>query len=421
MDEPEILRIVIYADAVEENNAIVWDTDNRYYRLGISLSEMISQALGLRYRFLFPTDGEFGRLANGNWTGMVGLVYRGEADLVVSELAMTDARIQALDFSYPFTISDVTFVTQKPQFISDITSVLEPFSWEVWSFFAFYLIVMPCVHYFWFQGTYKFSKIVLDIFSTFLGQQVFKKSRRTSERILILFWTIPMMIMSIVYRANLLSILTFPTLQGVRYIPELAEEVLKGTYDCVTYSGSYYAESMIESGDKTLQAIGQNLLAKEGNSDIEEVLHAPGSKIPAFVGPEPDFMHLKNKHFISEDLFFIEIPAIGMSKDFCCKKRLDTIIHRINAAGLYEKILEDERRFKMMQNLSGIAEEDESTVRPLSLMDVRSAFIFSLVGYLASVVCFLLELVIGRINSKMNQIRDSRHICRKMKMKTLMR
>lgn len=415
MQSSKILRIVVYASPEANGDDITWDIDNRYYRLGLKLSEIISTALGFQYEILKPLDGEFGRLENGSWTGMVGMVYRGEADLVVSELAITKERSEAVEFSYPFTVSDVTFVTQKPQFISDIDSIFEPFDWEVWCCYALVHIAMPFIFYLGSKGEYTLSKLTIDTFSTFFGQQGFKKLKKRAEKILVITWLLAMMLVSFSYKANLLSILTFPTLRGVRIIPELSAEVQKGTYDCYTYSGSYLADSLATSDVEQWRIIGKNLLAKKGNADIEAVLQITGAKTPAFIGPEPDFMHLNRKYFISDDLFFPEIAAIGMRKDFCCKAKLNAMIHDVYASGLYEKILKEERLIQILQNISVFGIYDNNNASPLSFEQVQSVLFFSFVGYVLAILCFLVELILGRNRSKPNVIRYNNHVKRKMK------
>lgn len=394
------LKVAMYANPVIKGSSIEWDTDNRYFRLGVRLSEIISQGLSCKYEISFAKDGQFGRLTNGSWTGMVGMVNSSKIDLAISELSVTEERSQAVDFSYPFLVTKATFVTEKPEIVTHLTTVLQPFSWQLWSYLALLHIIMPFMFYTLLKAKYSFSKLFLDTCATFFGQQCFKYSQRISERVLIISWMFGMMIIGFTYKANLLSILTIPTLNGVRVIPELSTEVEKGKYECITYPGGYYADEMLKSNDRTWQIIGRDLQKNPGSHNIEEALQGNSAKKTAFIGTEPAFTHLRNKYFVSEDSFFIDMSAIAMRKGFWYKEELNEIIFKIQAGGLYNKIVEDEQLFEVLQNTSEFAKENIESIRPLSLDHVYSAFCFSFFGYLLAIACFVIEFIAGTMSGK---------------------
>ena len=52
-------------------------------------------------RLVLPVDGKWGALEpDGTWNGMVGMLVRGEADLITTALSMTRERASALDYSH---------------------------------------------------------------------------------------------------------------------------------------------------------------------------------------------------------------------------------------------------------------------------------------------------------------------------------
>ncbi len=61
-----------------------------------------------------PPDGAWGSLRGGSWSGMVGMVHAGEADMSMSEFTLTEQRAGAVDFSVPI-MEDTTHLTMlKP-------------------------------------------------------------------------------------------------------------------------------------------------------------------------------------------------------------------------------------------------------------------------------------------------------------------
>ncbi|GFS48594.1 putative glutamate receptor [Trichonephila inaurata madagascariensis] len=75
---------------------------------------LVSSKLKFQYEIQKPPDNEFGvRKKDGNWTGLLGILQRKEADMVFS-IAVTEERSQVVDFSIPYTFEDATFIVRKP-------------------------------------------------------------------------------------------------------------------------------------------------------------------------------------------------------------------------------------------------------------------------------------------------------------------
>ena len=101
----------IFKDQIKDHNAThVYDAP---------LIRLISAALRVFYTVQTPTDEEFGaKLADGNWTGIIGMLKRSEVDLAVGGIDLTDDRREAVAFSYPHLFSEVTFMTDNPEPLS---------------------------------------------------------------------------------------------------------------------------------------------------------------------------------------------------------------------------------------------------------------------------------------------------------------
>ena len=50
---------------------------------------------------LVPNDGVFGNNDSGKWTGVVGMVHRGEVDVGIAHFTPTRYRKEVVDFAYP--------------------------------------------------------------------------------------------------------------------------------------------------------------------------------------------------------------------------------------------------------------------------------------------------------------------------------
>lgn len=84
---------------------IFWVSGEQRPRLeGVELRllDYAAQALNFTYRLVVPKDGEWGRPLNGSWTGKVGEVVNGRADVAVGGLVYTQERATAAKYSILF-------------------------------------------------------------------------------------------------------------------------------------------------------------------------------------------------------------------------------------------------------------------------------------------------------------------------------
>jgi ABC-type amino acid transport substrate-binding protein len=77
--------------------------NDKYEGIIADLLKELSTSLGFTYTIKTVADNKYGMLDNsGEWTGMIGEVVRGEADLAVADLTVTAHREAAVDFTHPY-------------------------------------------------------------------------------------------------------------------------------------------------------------------------------------------------------------------------------------------------------------------------------------------------------------------------------
>ncbi|GBM96690.1 hypothetical protein AVEN_111926-1 [Araneus ventricosus] len=78
-------------------------------------------------------------------------------------------------------------------------------------------------------------------------------------------------------------------------------------------------------------------------------------------------------HFLSDDSLSIYKFAVAMKKNLCYKRKLNTVISRINSAGLYMHFTKEEH-FKSWLSASERRRDVTKKIKPLSLEDLSGAF-----------------------------------------------
>lgn len=106
------------------------------------LADRISQELNLKFEIRPVKDGQYGisdPTVPGGWTGMIGELVRGEADIAISPLTINAQREQVVDFTVPFMQAGISIMMKRAGSLHSNTmfSFLAPLSSEIWTSLIF--------------------------------------------------------------------------------------------------------------------------------------------------------------------------------------------------------------------------------------------------------------------------------------------
>ncbi|KAF8795733.1 putative glutamate receptor like protein [Argiope bruennichi] len=94
------------------------------------LNEFTEQ-LNLKFKLLEVPDNKYGRKVDNNWTGAVGMVLRGEADMI-PYIPVTNSRRNVLDFSNPTAFVSHGMLVAYPKESTRVFIFFRIFQKEVW-------------------------------------------------------------------------------------------------------------------------------------------------------------------------------------------------------------------------------------------------------------------------------------------------
>ncbi|KAL2712482.1 putative glutamate receptor [Vespula squamosa] len=194
------------------------------------------------------------------WSGAVGELYAGRADISISDFSITSARLNAVDFTLPLLLSKNYIYIQKPEiFAIKWSSYFLAFSNSVWiaifgiSVCATILLIFFKIKY----GSdskigYLLADSFLDIWGIFCQQGLASFPERSSFRIAYFSMILLAAILSAAYSAALISFLASAT--TVLPFRSLEGFVADGSYKLVVVRGS---------ADYDLFANSEHTLAKK--------------------------------------------------------------------------------------------------------------------------------------------------------------
>lgn len=102
----------------------------------VDLLKEVEKIINATFEIVLVKDNKWGGInEEGNWTGMIGEVKSGHADVAAAPLTVTSQRLIHVDMSHPFITYGLKIVIKKPQLsdpLYNIFLVLQPFSYEAW-------------------------------------------------------------------------------------------------------------------------------------------------------------------------------------------------------------------------------------------------------------------------------------------------
>ncbi|XP_035216727.1 glutamate receptor ionotropic, delta-1-like [Stegodyphus dumicola] len=312
--------------------------------------DLVLKSIDLPYKTVIPADKEWGsRLPNGSWSGIIGMLQRGEADIGMSGLFFTEQRLEVVDFSTPHSTEFVTFASHMPGELSSLYAYFYPFTSGVWACFFCLLFILPLLITLILDRKYSYLYLFFQTVASILKQPVFIKENSTHGRILLIFLLLFTTIIAFCYNCVLSAFLTIPLQKPpIRTFHDLYEAVTHGTHRCIAWEGSAMYEVLKLSPQPKIRKIAK-IIEKNNWTAAGEVIKSPEifDKYTAVMISEFEYkiyfgMEQKVTLYMMDEVLTSSNTGFALRKDFCCKERLNAVISSLTSGGFYYKLMSDQ-------------------------------------------------------------------------------
>ncbi|XP_035223526.1 glutamate receptor ionotropic, delta-1-like [Stegodyphus dumicola] len=364
--------------------------------------DLVLKSIGVPYKTVIPPDKEWGsRLPNGSWSGIIGMLQRGEADIGISAIFITEQRLGVVDFSTPYSIEAVTFASYMPGQLSSLYAYFYPFTQGVWACFFCLLFILPLLLMLILDRKYSYLYFFLQTAASILKQPFFIKENSTHGRILLIFLLFFTTIIALCYNCVLSALLTIPLQKPpIRTFLDLYEAVTRGTHRCIVWEGSSMFDVLKLSPQPKIQELAE-IIERNNWKATGEVIKSPEifNKDSAVMIAEFEYkvyfgMRHKVTLYLMHEVLASSNTGFALRKDFCCKERLDAVISRLTSGGFYYKLMSDESYMNWLKS----AQRQEMNDNPKPMHEIMTFLIVFAIGNSLAFFVLLSEILHARLH-----------------------
>ncbi|XP_045593274.2 uncharacterized protein [Procambarus clarkii] len=312
---------------------------------GLAVDLMINVAtdLEIEIQVYLVMDGTFGAPRSSGWTGVVGDLLDGSADLSFAPLSVTAQRARHLDFSDPYFFSSMSMLSSTKQMEVPLLAFLVPFSPDLWIaiFVSLNITAFSVAAYEWLSPfglnpwgrqrskNFSYGSALWVIWGLLFSHLVaFKAPKSWPNKVLINVWGAFSVIFVASYTANIAAL--FAGLFQTRYLHE--KKVLSQRVGAVRASSAEYYVSkldpelwahmrpnLVENFTQGLHNLHTGVLdLMVGDSAVLDYLRAndPGCTLATY-----------GESLVSDTF------SIAMGKGFPLRVKINTILARYLASG----------------------------------------------------------------------------------------
>ncbi|GBN57509.1 hypothetical protein AVEN_154746-1 [Araneus ventricosus] len=309
---------------------------------------------------------------------MIGKIQTGTADIADSYMGITEQRATVVDFSTVYLTDDYAFAIKKPGPVSTSLAFVRPFDFITWTLILTILLVMPLIFQYFFRYKETYIFLFLRLLGSIFRQPTLVNYDNERFKSVTFSWWLFATVVSFSYSAVMLSMLSIPSeIIAVQNFIELSEAVEYNGYRCYVFKGTAPVDFMIHNVKEHLRFFPEmadshewyvNDLPLTEKIDYHSAVIESRTRLLMVAGPEE-----WKPHFLSDDSLITYKLAVAMKKNFCYKRKLNTVISRIKSAGLYKQFTKEEH-FKSWLSASERRGDVSKKIKPLSLQDLSRAF-----------------------------------------------
>ncbi|KAK3876189.1 hypothetical protein Pcinc_019010 [Petrolisthes cinctipes] len=403
------------------------DNGTLLFRYGedVAVVENLARALNFSLFFAEPADGEkWGRRdSEGQWTGMMGELLRGEADMGVANMYLVLRRVMLVDFTAPYSAEISCFMARVEPPLPRWQALAFPFHPWTWLAFLVGLILSGPILFLLVAASSRCGDETTSLaglgsswtytFGLHFREPQAVVPRMDSIRVFVFFLWLYTMILTVVYSTNLTAFLLVqkpPT--SIQSIKDLYEARLT-----VAALGAVHSYALAASSDQYLQGLLDVYSVYDSKqAAFQDVLMGKAVFLQStgFI----DF-HATTQYTVRgvpsvrtmKECFSPYNVAMALQQHSPLKKVFDEVILRIQQSGILKQSVSDALRLASTTkeyggdgggggDEAGQGVEEEGAVVALNLDHMQGVFMVAVIGWFSAVVFYAIEICLFKLRKE---------------------
>jgi hypothetical protein len=374
---------------------------------GIRLLHEIMQKGNMSTLYIEPPGGEHwgNPYGNGSWSGAMGQLISGEADLLAPYSYYRCHIIKGIECSIPYYVDKIRWYVPCAMPYPRWMSLTRVFTLSLWvSLLAVYIVfallmcqVVAISNWISSQSTENHAyanlvKCLLNFWAVILEESASNKPAHTAAiRVVFLVWVLFCLSMTTVYQTYLTTFLIDP---GLQHQMSSADEVFNSG---IEYGFPFRWKPFLTdlSGDRYSQTHNCKSFKECLNRTVFTHKFAfMGSAIATEYTIAAEFTSNDGKPLACsfDQIFTFQLALMTVSKGYVFLDRLNSIVLQLMDAGIFDHWFENIKFSATLVSATEMALQADGYTQ-LTLLHIQSAFYFLFLGYTLATVVFLLELL----------------------------
>ncbi|XP_059179458.1 glutamate receptor 3-like isoform X2 [Physella acuta] len=436
-DKPELI-VSFKEEAPYFNRIAVGATEEQYTGFVVDLLREVARLADFNYKFRPVADGKYGAQQAHRWNGVIGEVVDGTAHIGAGALTVTSEREEVVDFTKPFMSNSVNLLVQKPSWTDlGLGYLVRPFSADYWIMLLVALLLIGIVFFIIGKfSPYEWGNVAADrdprgaknsftlrnsylfALSTITWQGFREAPHSLSGRIMAAFWWMFVLFSLIAYTANLTAFfLARP--EQMPQLPFKTYEDLVANSDLHVMALNFGSTQKLLYGShsETLKRLwskmnAENSFVSSYTEGVERVKKSKGKFVMMMESASAEYYARQNCDIMvyGDDLFPSSMGFV-VQKNSVWRRKINEAMDKLNEQGFVQQLKDKYwRQGGECSGYDGRKYMDKAKylssmpIYPITLKDMAVAILLLFLGFIASMVFLVIEIIHYAVTKKGKKI-----------------
>ncbi|XP_037090457.1 ionotropic receptor 21a-like, partial [Pollicipes pollicipes] len=363
--------------------------------------------------FTRPTDGGlWGRHEeDGTWSGLVGDLHYGRADVGMANLFISESKLEAIDMTTPYMTDYACYIAAVPPPPPRYLSLVRPLTWRTWLWtLGSFALVVPVLWGLAHGGDgahnpfRSFTYSSFYAFGVLIQEAMHRLPRQLAAQLFLGLFFLFSVVISSAYRGNLIAYLMVPAPPTPL---DTSRQLLASGLEWGVRRAAEWESWFQNSPDPIARRLADDI--RFVGSFQEGIRRARDTNF-AFINSKQSLQYLVATNFtdaMGEELMHVSrecyIPfsvALGLPKYSPLTSKFNLLIRRTIEAGLVDKYFKDVlESVRTQQGRRKAARESSTRQQPLNISHLQAPLGLYVIGLLLSLTAFVAEVGLKKLHA----------------------